>query len=122
MAAQMVKRGLEVDHFRIELDKIRALPGFSPVSVSYDNAYNVVGTRRAPHHGGLVSQKRNFLSDEPSASADTTGGIGAAQFVFCSPSGSPALRRPSTMRAYCALKVGSSVQWMPAQVCTVKPG
>jgi hypothetical protein len=32
------------------------------------------------------------------------------QFVFLSPSGSPALRRPSTMRAYWALKVGSSVQ------------
>ena len=52
MAAQMVKRGLEVDHYRIELDKIRALPGFSPVSVSYDNAFNVVGTRRAPDRRG----------------------------------------------------------------------
>ena len=48
--------------------------------------------------------------------------VGPAQFVFFSPSGTPALRRPSTMRAYCSLKVGSSVQWMPAQVCTVKPG
>ena len=28
MAAEMLKRGLEVDHFRVELDKIRALPGF----------------------------------------------------------------------------------------------
>jgi acetylornithine deacetylase len=52
MAAQMVKRGLQVDHFRIELDKIRALPGFSPAFVSYDNAYNVVGTQRAPDRRG----------------------------------------------------------------------
>ena len=52
MAAQMEKRGLQVDHFRIELDKIRALPGFSPVHVSYDNAYNVVGTRRAADRRG----------------------------------------------------------------------
>jgi acetylornithine deacetylase len=52
MAAQMVKRGLEVDHFQIDLDKIRALPGFSPASVSYDNAFNVVGTRRAPDRRG----------------------------------------------------------------------
>ncbi len=52
MAAEMLKRGLEVDHLRIELDKIRALPGFSPVSVSYDNAYNVVGARRASDRRG----------------------------------------------------------------------
>jgi hypothetical protein len=31
-----------------------------------------------------------------------------AQFVFFSPSGTPALRSPSTMRRYCAVKVGSS--------------
>jgi hypothetical protein len=38
------------------------------------------------------------------------------------PSGSPALRSPSAMRAYCALKVGSSEKCMPNHVCTVKPG
>ena len=47
MAEEMRRRGLEVDHFRIELDRIRGLPGFSPVHVSYDQAYNVVGTKRA---------------------------------------------------------------------------
>ena len=46
IATQMVKRGLEVDHFRVELDKIRALPGFSPVSVSYD-CESVGAARRA---------------------------------------------------------------------------
>jgi acetylornithine deacetylase len=52
MADQMRRRGLEVDHFRIELDRIRGLPGFSPAHVSYDNAYNVVGTKRAAETRG----------------------------------------------------------------------
>jgi acetylornithine deacetylase len=52
MAEQMGKRGLEVDHFRVDLDRIRKLPGFSPAHVSYDEAYNVVGTRRAPEPKG----------------------------------------------------------------------
>ena len=48
--------------------------------------------------------------------------VGATQFGFFSPSGRPALRRPSVTRWYRALKVGSSLQWMEAQPCTVKPG
>ncbi len=52
MAEEMRKRGLEVDHFRIDLDRIRWLPGFSPVHVSYDEAYNVVGTLRAAERRG----------------------------------------------------------------------
>ena len=52
MADEMRKRGLDVDHFRIDLDRIRALPGFSPVHVSYDEAYNVVGTMRAEESRG----------------------------------------------------------------------
>ncbi len=47
MAAQMRTRGLDVDRFRVDIDEISHLPGFSPAHVSYDNAYNVVGTRRA---------------------------------------------------------------------------
>lgn len=43
MAHQMRQRGLDVDRFRIDLDRIRHLPGFSPVHVDYDNAWNVVG-------------------------------------------------------------------------------
>ena len=44
-------------------------------------------------------------------------GAGAwpAQSVFFSPSGTPALRRPSARRWYCALKVGSSVQCNPSK-------
>lgn len=48
MAAAMRSRGLSVDRWKIEVEDIASLPGFSPVSVSYDNAFNVVGTHR-PH-------------------------------------------------------------------------
>jgi acetylornithine deacetylase len=46
-AGEMRKRGLAVDRWKIEIDDIRHLPGFSPVHVSYDNAFNVVGSHRA---------------------------------------------------------------------------
>jgi len=46
MAATMRARGLAVDRWRIRVEDIRHLPGFSPVAVSYDNAWNVVGTHR----------------------------------------------------------------------------
>jgi acetylornithine deacetylase len=52
MASEMRRRGMEVDHFRIEIDRIRGLPGFSPVHVSYDEAYNVVGVKRANERRG----------------------------------------------------------------------
>lgn len=52
MAEQMRRRGLSVDRFRVELDEIRHLPGFSPVDVSYENAYNVVGARRVDRPTG----------------------------------------------------------------------
>jgi len=47
IAAEMVCRGLAVDRFQINIDDIRNLPGFSPVHVNYDNAFNVVGCQRA---------------------------------------------------------------------------
>ncbi len=47
MAAQMGARGLDVDRWQIDLDDIRHLPGFSPVLAPYEDAQNVVGTRRA---------------------------------------------------------------------------
>lgn len=48
MAKEMRRRRLAVDQFGIDIEAIRRLPGFSPVEVSYDNASNVVGTKRAP--------------------------------------------------------------------------
>jgi len=47
MATQYDARGYEVDHWKIDVEAIRSLPGFSPVAVSYDDAYNVVGTHKS---------------------------------------------------------------------------
>jgi len=46
MAAAMRARGLAVDRWQVRVEDIRHLPGFSPVAVSYDNAWNVVGIHR----------------------------------------------------------------------------
>jgi acetylornithine deacetylase len=46
MAQAYREAGLSVDRFKVELDAIKHLPGFSPVAVSYDDAWNVVGTHR----------------------------------------------------------------------------
>jgi acetylornithine deacetylase len=46
MARQYRRRGLAVDRWKIEIDDLKHLPGFSPVAVSYDNAFNVVGVHR----------------------------------------------------------------------------
>lgn len=46
MARAYRERSLSVDRFKIEVEAIRHLPGFSPVTVSYDDAWNVVATHR----------------------------------------------------------------------------
>ncbi|WP_395022165.1 ArgE/DapE family deacylase [Dongia sp.] len=46
MADQYRRRGLPVDRWKIEVADIEHLPGFSPVAVSYENAFNVVGVHR----------------------------------------------------------------------------
>src|SRR3974377_1594961 len=43
LAAEMRRRGLAVDRFLVKVEDIQNLPGFSPVHVNYDNAFNVVG-------------------------------------------------------------------------------
>jgi acetylornithine deacetylase len=52
MAREMACRGLGVDRWRIDVADIQHLPGFSPVTVSYDDAWNVVGTHRAQRPTG----------------------------------------------------------------------
>ena len=52
MAGQMRDRGLDVDRFKVDIDEIRHWPGFSPVHVDYDNAWNVVGSRRVANPKG----------------------------------------------------------------------
>jgi acetylornithine deacetylase len=46
MTGHYRRRGLAVDRWKIAVEDIRHLPGFSPVAVSYDNAFNVVGVHR----------------------------------------------------------------------------
>jgi len=58
MAREMRARGLAVDHWQVDIDSIRHLPGFSPVAVSYDNAFNVVGA----HRPGQVKGKSLILN------------------------------------------------------------
>ena len=47
MAAALTARGYAVDRWQIDLDEIKALPGFSPVLGPYDDAFNVVGAYRS---------------------------------------------------------------------------
>jgi acetylornithine deacetylase len=51
MAAEMRRRGLAVDRWKVEIGDIEGMPGFSPVHVSYDNAWNVVGAYRGSGKG-----------------------------------------------------------------------
>jgi acetylornithine deacetylase len=56
VARAMRESGLSVDRWQIDIDEIRHLPGFSPVAVSYENAFNVVGAHRvnAPKGRSLI--------------------------------------------------------------------
>lgn len=42
----MRERGFAMDRWRIDVKDIESHPGFGPVTVSYENAFNVVGTYR----------------------------------------------------------------------------
>lgn len=46
IAEAFAARGYEVDRWRIDLDDIRHMPGFSPVLGDYEDALNVVATHR----------------------------------------------------------------------------
>ena len=48
----MKQRGLAMDRWTIDEKAIASHPGFSPISVSYDNAINVVGTYRPKNEEG----------------------------------------------------------------------
>ncbi|MFP6708749.1 MAG: ArgE/DapE family deacylase [Alphaproteobacteria bacterium] len=52
MAGAMREQGLSIDRWRIDIDQIRHLPGFSPVYADYDNAFNVVGGHRSENPTG----------------------------------------------------------------------
>ncbi|WGR93719.1 hypothetical protein MTX20_04175 [Bradyrhizobium sp. ISRA435] len=46
MADAMAGLGLDIDKWVIDADSMRDYPGFSPVSISYEKSWNVVGTHR----------------------------------------------------------------------------
>ena len=70
MAAAMRARGLTVDRWRIDVDDIRHLPGFSPVTVSYDDAWNVVGAHRAAEPAGRSLILNGHIDVVPTGPAD----------------------------------------------------
>ncbi|KPK04993.1 MAG: acetylornithine deacetylase [Betaproteobacteria bacterium SG8_39] len=57
MAGALRARGLAVDRWQLRVEDIQHLPGFSPVAVSYENAWNVVGT----HRPAGASQGRSLI-------------------------------------------------------------
>jgi acetylornithine deacetylase len=52
MADELGARGYAVDRWRIEVEDIRHLPGFSPVIGDYDDAVNVVASHRSTRRKG----------------------------------------------------------------------
>ncbi|PZA11240.1 acetylornithine deacetylase [Rhodopseudomonas palustris] len=52
MAELMAGIGLDVDKWVIDEAAIKDHPGFCPVSISYENSWNVVGTHRSREQGG----------------------------------------------------------------------
>lgn len=49
---EMSDRGYTMDRWAIDVEDIKNHPGFSPVTVNYDNAINVVGTHRPKDETG----------------------------------------------------------------------
>ncbi|UZE49084.1 ArgE/DapE family deacylase [Rhodopseudomonas sp. P2A-2r] len=52
MADAMAALDLDVDKWIIDVESIKDHPGFSPVSISYERSWNVVGTHRPKQTGG----------------------------------------------------------------------
>ena len=52
VAKSLRERGFAVDMWAMHVGELQHLPGFSPVTVSYDNAFNVVGSRRPKNKQG----------------------------------------------------------------------
>lgn len=52
IAGELRRRGYAVDRWRIDVDDIKHMDGFSPVHVSFENGYSVVGAHRADNPTG----------------------------------------------------------------------
>lgn len=73
MAGELEARGMDVDRWRIDVDDIRGMPGFSPVIGDYEDAQNVVGTLRSATRKGrslILNGHIDVVSPEPLADWD----------------------------------------------------
>jgi len=70
MAAAMRARGLTVDRWKVAVEDIAHLPGFSPVTVSYDDAWNVVGAHRPKAAKGRSLILNGHIDVVPTGPAD----------------------------------------------------
>lgn len=70
MAEAFQERGYDVDRWQIDLEEIRHLPGFSPVSGPYEDAVNVVGTHRARSGTGRKLILNGHVDVVPAGPAD----------------------------------------------------
>jgi acetylornithine deacetylase len=70
MARGFRERGLAVDRWLVKVDDIKDLPGFSPVMVSYENAWNVVGAYRADNPRGRSLILNGHIDVVPTGPAD----------------------------------------------------
>lgn len=70
MTAQLERRGYGVDQWRIDVEAIRGLPGFSPVIGSYDDAVNVVATHRSARRSGRTLILNGHIDVVPAGPSD----------------------------------------------------
>ncbi|WP_366554955.1 ArgE/DapE family deacylase [Aquibaculum sediminis] len=70
MAAAMRTRGFDVDQWRIDVEAIKDLPGFAPVKISYENAFNVVGSYRPKAVSGRSLILNGHIDVVPTGSWD----------------------------------------------------
>ncbi len=70
MARAYKERGYAVDRWKIDVDAIKHLPGFSPVAVSYDDAWNVVATHRPREPKGRSLILNGHIEVVPTGPAD----------------------------------------------------
>ncbi len=70
MAGELSGRGYEIDRWEIDVDDICHLPGFSPVIGNYEEAVNVVGTRRSATSNGRSLILNGHIDVVPEGPAD----------------------------------------------------
>ncbi|GAB4186738.1 MAG: ArgE/DapE family deacylase [Thalassobaculales bacterium] len=70
MARLYADRGYAVDRWKINVEDIAHLPGFSPVFTSYDNAFNVVGCHRSATMKGRSLILNGHIDVVPTGPAD----------------------------------------------------